>query len=79
MKQKTGKRNIQQSKHNAMQGINSNVRLLVEVFGLAVEQDAGSEIAEIAQLYKETGSIPQAIEEVKFERRQLALFEVDCL
>ena len=63
MKQKTGKRNIQQSKHNAMQGINSNVRLLVEVFGLAVEQEAGSEIAEIAQLYKETGSIPQAIED----------------
>ena len=69
MKKEKGKRNIQQSKRPTMQEINSNVRLLIDVFGLAVDQEAGSTLHAAAQ----------SIEEVKSDRRQLALFDVDGL
>lgn len=60
---------IAQRRLNTMQAINDNVRLLVEVFGLSVDQDA-ERLAQAAE---------RSVEAVNSERRQLALFEADGL
>lgn len=60
---------IAQRKLNTMQAINDNVRLLVEVFGLSVDQDA-ERLAQAAE---------RSVEAVNSERRQMALFEADVL
>ena len=60
---------IAQRRLNTMQAINDNVRLLVEVFGLSVDQDA-ERLAQAAE---------RSVEAVNSGRRQLALFEADGL
>jgi hypothetical protein len=60
---------VAQRRLNTMQAINDNVRLLVEVFGLSVDQDA-ERLAQAAE---------RSVEAVNSERRQLALFEADGL
>lgn len=60
---------IAQRRLNTMQAINDKVRLLVEVFGLSVDQDA-ERLAQAAE---------RSVEAVNSERRQLALFEADGL
>ena len=69
MKNQTEALVIAQRKLNAMQAINDNVRLLVEVFGLSFDQDAE----------RQARAAERSVEAVNSERRQLALFEADGL
>lgn len=69
MKNQDKAQTIAQRRLNTMQAINDNVRLLVEVFGLSVDQDAEC-AAQAAE---------RSVEAVNSERRQLALFEADGL
>ena len=69
MKNQTEALVIAQRKLNAMQAINDNVRLLVEVFGLSVDQDAE----------RQARAAERSVEAVNSGRRQLALFEADGL